>query len=85
MLMDSATVKNVTLDGGFIRGKGAVGAFVGESAGTLLNCHSSVEMRTRDDDDARDALGGLVGENTVTGKILNCSSYNHADSDGWSC
>jgi len=74
VLMDSGVIKNLTLEGGFVRGKGAVGALVGECGGTVINCHSSAEVRNRSDADARSGVGGLIGE-LHQGQLSNCSTY----------
>jgi len=85
VLMDSGTIRNLALEYDRIYGRGyqsdggGVGALVGESAGTIINCHSSVEIM-----EGREGgrVGGLVGENTGTGIIRNCSANGDIQAEG---
>jgi len=74
VLMDSGVIKNLTLEGELVRGKGHFGALLGECAGIIVNCHSSAEIWGKDDAEATNMIGGLVGHNTATGIIRNCST-----------
>ncbi|HIK95888.1 MAG TPA: hypothetical protein EYG03_28415, partial [Planctomycetes bacterium] len=69
-LDDKAVIKNLTLDGGDIRGRGIVGAIAGENAGLIVNTHASAYV-----EGTADVVGGLVGDNHATGIIRNASTY----------
>ena len=70
VLMNNGIIKNLYLRDNGIYGKSSVGSLVGECAGTLINCHIII-----DDVEGKGGskIGGLVGENTQTGCIKNCS------------
>jgi len=73
VLMHDGTIKNLTLEGGTVRAKGTVGALIGESAGTVINCHSSARVRTITTD-ATNTSGGLIGC-LGQGTLRNSSTY----------
>jgi len=70
VITDVATIKNLNIEDNGIYGLSSVGVLGGECAGTIINCHILM-----DDLEGRGGsnIGGLVGENTGTGVILNCS------------
>ena len=79
-----ATVKNVTLDGGYIGAQRSVGAIVGKNWGNIYNCRNvDVEVYSTDSK----GLGGIAGASwskvmggTVLPEIKNCtnSGYIHS-------
>jgi len=80
VLTNDAVIKNLTLEGGRIEGKGTVGALAGASAATIINCHSSAEVRGAPEN-GTDRIGGLVGENHQ-GTIRNCSTSTQEEIEG---
>lgn len=70
VLMDSGTIKNLNISDDGIYGYSSVGSLVGESAGTIVNCHADIKDL---EGKGGSIIGGLVGENTNTGVIRNCS------------
>ncbi|MBQ4652376.1 MAG: hypothetical protein IJB78_06650 [Oscillospiraceae bacterium] len=68
-LTETATVKNLKLEGRIIPtgSRSTVGALVGENSGRLINCSFDGAVR------GADMVGGIAGENTVTGIIEKCS------------
>lgn len=86
VVMDSAVIRNLTLQCEDLHGKGhgpgddgGVGALVGQNAGTIINCHVTTE-----DLEGRGGsrIGGLAGENTQTGVILTCSASGEVEAEG---
>ena len=73
VLMDNGIIKNLTISDDGIYGLSSVGALVGESAGTIINCHAKIDYLKGM---GGSAIGGLVGENVNSGVIQNCSAVN---------
>jgi hypothetical protein len=78
VLMDAGTIKNLRISDHGIYGLSSVGMLVGECAGTIVNCQVTV-----DDLEGRGGsnIGGMVGVNTGSGVILNCSMSCTASGD----
>ena len=64
---NSGTVKNLGIEGTLIQGKRDTGAIAGWNSGTILNCYAVCDVLT-----TGNQCGGLVGNNSGTGKIENC-------------
>ena len=65
----SSTVKNLGVINSFIKQtEGKYGMICGENNGTILNCYSTGTIT----DDGN--IGGICGENSEKGKIINCYS-----------
>lgn len=81
---EDATVKNITLEGGYIGAQRSVGAIVGKNWGNVENCHNvGVEVYSTDSK----GLGGIVGANwskvqggTNLPAIENCSNSGYIHS-----
>lgn len=82
VLKDSGTIKNLTLEGGFVSGEADVGALVGECAGTVVNCHSSAKIGRGNDDYPTENVGGLIGSTGGTAIVKNCSTYTNEEIRG---
>lgn len=78
VLMENGVIKNLNIAVDGINGFSSVGALVGECAGTIVNCHV-VAINDYLDGKGGDMIGGLVGENTGTGHISNCSVDTRPD------
>jgi len=68
-LTDTATVKNLKLEGSIVPSgsRSTVGALVGENSGKVTNCSFDGKVK------GADMVGGIAGENTVTGIIEKCT------------
>jgi len=77
---NSAVIRDLTIDDGYIRGRHCAGAICGEFSGLMINCHSSARVRGNIDDPSN-MIGGLVGENS--GTIRNCSTYGPEEVRGY--
>jgi hypothetical protein len=71
---DTAVIKNLTIEGGWIRGRSRVAAICGESSGLIVNCHSSADVWAGGRETEGHTAGGLVGENYGTIRNSSCSS-----------
>ncbi len=61
-LEEGATVKNVTVNGGYVAAQRSVGAIVGKSWGNIENCHNvGVKVYSTDSK----GLGGIVGASWI--------------------
>lgn len=70
-LTDTATVRDLNLSGKVLPGgsRSTVGTLVGKNAGLISNCRVDTEL------DGADIVGGLAGENQVTGIVEKCIIY----------
>lgn len=73
----SSTVKNLGVINSFIKqASGKLGMICGENNGTILNCYSTGTIGNNGN------IGGICGENSEKGKIINC--YSTVSVDGGS-
>ena len=71
---DTGIIQNVILEYGDITGQGSVGSIAGMNYGSIVNCHSSVNVS------GSDMIGGFVGTNDAI--LTDCSSHGAVDGTG---
>ena len=76
-LTDTAIVQNLHLEGN-VRMEGSaakIGGFAGENSGTIRNCSFTGHIS------GKEFIGGIAGQNTVTGVIEDCSAAGSVSGD----
>ena len=84
-MREGGTVKNLTLtDARISSGNLRVGGIVGDSEGTVQNCHVTSTVAIFANNNNCNYYGGIVGYNDSTSAIIDCTSAATINNNGYS-